>query len=376
MRTLLIIISVSIFFACSGENGKNDLETTEQDKTVVEGIELTQEQIDRAGIITGKIEKRNISETIFCTGKISALPQNKANVSPGIGGFIKNLNYFTGNIVKKGDVLATLQHPDFIALQQKYMEAKAQTDYYYEEFKRQGELTIENAASIKNMQKAKSDYLSFEAQYKSLKAQLKLLNVDVAKIEQGDFAQYFYLKAPISGTIVTVNANTGIYVNPDTYIYEIVNDKQLNLELNVLEKDLAKVNSGQKIIFQSLNSIENFEAKVERISNNIDAEERSAKIFATIENKNQQFISGMFINAKILIKEENVYALPEEAILENEDQSMVFIENNNQFIHVAVKKGITQNGFCEIINPDQQILDYPVVIKGGYYLQSVLEITE
>lgn len=376
MRTLIIIISVSILFACSGKTENDVLETTEQDTLVNKGIELTQEQIKRAGIKTGKIEKRNISETVFCTGKINALPQNRANVSPGIGGFIKSLNYFTGNTVNKGAVLATLQHPDFITLQQKYMEAWAQKDYYYEEYKRQGELTIENAASIKNMQKAKSDYLSAEAQYKSLKAQLKLLNVNVEKIEKGDFEQYFYITAPISGTITTVNANTGIYVNPDTYIFEIVNDKQLNLEINVLEKDLAKVNNGQKIVFQSLNSTKNFEAKVERISNNIDAEERSAKVFATIENKNKQFISGMFINAKILIKEKDVYALPEEVILENEEQSMVFIKKNNKYINVAVNKGITQNGFCEIINPDQQILENEVVLNGGYYLQSVLEITE
>ncbi|MGM0407069.1 MAG: efflux RND transporter periplasmic adaptor subunit, partial [Bacteroidota bacterium] len=213
-------------------------------------------------------------------------------------------------------------------------------------------------------------------QYQSLKAQLKLLNVDVEKIEKGDFAQYFYLTAPISGTVTRVNANAGIYVNPGTYVFEIVNDKQLNLELNVLEKDLARVEKGQKIVFQTLNSNKIFEAKVERIGGTIDDEERSAKVFATVENPNQQFISGMYINAKIRIEEKNVYALPEDAILEDESRSMVFIEKDNQYINVAVTKGITQDGFCEVIEPDQQILDYPVVIKGGYYLQSVLEITE
>ena len=100
-----------------------------------------------------------------------------ASVSPIIGGFIKSLNYFPGDFVEKGAVIASLQHPDFISLQQQYIETKSQIDYYQEEFKRQGELTVENAASIKNMQKAKADYLSSEATYKSLKSQLKLLFV-------------------------------------------------------------------------------------------------------------------------------------------------------------------------------------------------------
>ena len=61
----------------------------------------------------------------------------------------------------------------------KYLENKSELDYYQEEYKRQGELTVENAASIKKLQQAKANYYKFEASYQSLKAQLELLGVNI-----------------------------------------------------------------------------------------------------------------------------------------------------------------------------------------------------
>ena len=85
-------------------------------------ISLTQEQIHLAKIESSKIEKKLISEKIECTGIIEALPQNMATVSPLIDGFIKTLKYNPGERVKEGAILATLNHADFINLQQKYVE--------------------------------------------------------------------------------------------------------------------------------------------------------------------------------------------------------------------------------------------------------------
>ncbi|MDK2977962.1 MAG: rane fusion protein heavy metal efflux system [Bacteroidales bacterium] len=376
MRTLFIFILAVLLSACAnrGENGsaeKPDIPTDTE-----KGIALSAEQKERAGIKTGKMEQQTIADVVFCTGKLSALSHQKANVSPSIGGFIHQINYLPGEKVNQGAVLATLKHPDFFDLQQQYIETKTRKDYYYEEFKRQGELTVENAASMKSLQQAKADYYAAEAKYKALKARLEMLGVDVAQIEQGDFAPSFAVAAPVSGMITSVHGNTGMYINPGTSIFEIVNDKQLNLVLYVLEKDLHKITYGQKITFQSLNSEKIFETKVKRIGNKINAEERMVPIFATIDNPDQQLKTGMFIEAKILTDEQKIYALPEEAVFDDEEETFVFTEKNNRYLKIPIQAGLTHDGWREIIDPDPQLLHQPVIIKGGYYLQSVLEITE
>ncbi|HKL09204.1 MAG TPA: efflux RND transporter periplasmic adaptor subunit [Bacteroidales bacterium] len=376
MKNLLIVILSVLLSACSNQGQNEETGNAEQPSEKQEGVALTTAQKERAGIQTGTIEQRTLADIIFCTGRLSVHPQDKASVSPSIGGFIQKIHSRTGKKVTQGEVLVTLQHPSFFELQQQYLETKARKDYYYEEYKRQGELTVENAASIKTMQQAKADYLSAEAKYKSLKAQLVLLGVDVAQIEQGELKQAFVVSAPVSGTITSIHGNAGMYIGEGTPMVEIVNDQQLNVVLNVLEKEVGKVDYGQPVTFQTLNSDQVYETTVERIGNKIDGEDKRVPVFATIDNSRRTLKAGMFVEAQLLTAEKKVYALPGEAVFDREDGSIVFVEKDNRYLKVPVRKGLTKDGWYEIIDPDPMLLNQKVVIRGGYYLQSMTEIME
>ena len=377
MRNLLYIIPIAFIISCSGKKPDN-AENTELQKAKVstELIEFSEEQIDLAGIKTGKFEKKTISETIECSGTIEVPPQNIAAVSPVISGFIKNLNYYPGDYVEKGVVMGTLNHPDFIKLQQQYIEAKSQLDFYKEEYKRQGELTVENAASIKKMQKAKADYLTNEANYKSLKAQLELLGVNTSKIEAGEFVKDFKITAPISGTVSQLNANKGKFVSSEDIIYEIINASVLNIKLNVFEKDISNVKVGQTIRFGIINNEKDFLSKVKRIGIKIDVSNKTSLVQSTINNKNQLLKPGMYVNASINILEKEAFTLPSEAIVDFSGESFVFIKKDNSFKRIKIEKGIEQDDFCEIINLDEKLLNAEIVIKGAYYLIAKMEVEE
>ncbi|MCK5170532.1 MAG: efflux RND transporter periplasmic adaptor subunit, partial [Bacteroidales bacterium] len=267
-------------------------------------------------------------------------------------------------------------HPDFINLQQQYIEAKSQVDFYKEEYKRQGELTVENAASIKKMQKAKADYLTSEANYKSLKAQLELLGVNTTEIEKGEFVKDFKIAAPISGTVSQLNANKGKFVSNENFIYEIINASILNIKLNVFEKDISKVKVGQTIRFSILNNEKQFVSKVKRTGIKINKSNRTTLVQSTINNKNQLLKPGMYINASININEKEALILPYEAIVDLKGESFIFIKKDNSFKRIKIEKGVEQDDFCEIINLDEELLNAEIVIKGVYYLMAETEAEE
>jgi membrane fusion protein, heavy metal efflux system len=373
MRKLFFIAPLFLFFACSPSNEKG---ISDQESTENEGIVFTQEQIKRAGVQTAKVKLQTIAETIACNGKIEVPQQNRAMVSTAIGGTVKALNFFPGDNVEKGAVLAVLQHPEFIELQQKYMEAKSQIDYYREEFKRQGELTVENAASIKNMQRAKADYNAAEAAYKSYKAQLEIIGVNTEKIEKGNYQNEFYAIAPISGSIAKLNAHIGKYISSDEFIFEIINNAVLNIHLSIFEKDIHKIAVGQKVIFKLLNDTKKHETTVKRVGVEIDELNRTTMVHCIIENKNLRLKQGMFVNAEILVSERESIIVPLEAIVNTEDESFLFIKDNDRYYKVIVEKGIERDGYCEILNPDNRLADSDVVIKGVYYLHSFTELNE
>lgn len=376
MKNLFYLLSLSIFISCSSNEANDVSEEVEKFSADNKTITLTQDQIDVAGIKTETIGKMKISETVECTGTIEVSPENIASVSPIINGFVKSLNYNPGDYVKKGDALATFQHPDFIQLQQQYLEAKSQVDYYQEEFKRQGELTVENAASIKKMQKAKSEYLSYEANYKSLKAQLELLGVNISKIEKEDFDKEFKMFAPINGTISRLNTNLGRFANPETPVYEIINDENLFLQLNIFEKDLPKIAIGQKVIFKILNDQSEYVAKVKRIGIGIDKTNRTTIVQCISEKKSNKIKPGKFINASILINERDAYTLPSEAIVSFNSEPHVFIKSNNNFNLIKTKAGIEQNNMVEILEADNNLLKAEIVVIGTYYLSTILQAEE
>ncbi|NOQ27577.1 MAG: efflux RND transporter periplasmic adaptor subunit [Bacteroidales bacterium] len=376
MKNLFYFLSLIILISCSPKDTNNVNDIAEDSSKTLENISFSNKQIELAKIETANLEKRIISETIECSGTIEVLPGNIATISPFINGFIKTLYYFPGDRVEKGTKLASLQHPDFINLQQQYIEAKSQVDYYKEEYKRQGELTIENAASIKKTQKAKADYLSYESSYKSLKAQLEILGVNTQEIEKGNFVKEFILISPISGTVSHLNANTGAFVSPENYIYEIMNDVDLNLCLSIFEKDLFQIKVGQKIIFWSLNNNHKREAKVKRKGIKIDNINHTTLIYSKIKNESQQLKSGMFVNAQIYINEHEALTLPSEAIVDYNNESIIFVKNAEDFSFVKVKKGVEQDGIVEILEAKDNLLNSEIVIKGVYYLISKLDTKE
>ncbi len=377
MKNVLYIIPLAFLISCSGEKTNNtENKELQEAQTSIESIEFSKEQIDLAGIKTGKFEKKTISETIECSGTIEVPPQNIATVSPIIGGFIKNLNYYPGDYVEKGVVLGTLNHPDFINLQQQYIEAKSQVDFYKEEYKRQGELTVENAASIKKMQKAKADFLTYEANYKSLKAQLELLGVNPTEIEKGEFVKDFKIAASISGTVSQLNANKGKFVSNEDFIYEIINASVLNIKLSVFEKDISKVKVGQTIHFSVLNNETQFVSKVQRTGIKIDESNRTSLVQSAIDNKNHLLKPGMYVNASINIREKEAFTLPYEAVVDLKGESFVFIKKDNSFKRIKIEKGVVQDDLCEILNLNKELLKAEVVIKGVYYLMAETEAEE
>lgn len=375
MKKVLIIIFIAIAFACSEENNtKDQVNNAPEEKSNV--IKLTEKQKVTANIKTGTPEMKNISQTIFCTGNIEALPQHIATISPMMGGFVKNLNFYPGDNVKKGDLLATLEHPDFLTLQEQYLQAKSQMEYYKEEYKRQGELTVENAASIKKMQRAKADYMNSEAAYNSTKAQLELLHANIQAIEKGNVIKQFQILAPINGIVANLKANIGQFIPPEDYIYKIINDDHLLLHLNVFEKDISKLKPGQKIIFSSLNSPNQYETKVKRVGIDINRENRSTIVHGMIANDHHQLKPGMFVNAKILFDKKEVLTVPEEAIVETEEHSYILIEQQGNYIIKQIQKGIQQDGYCEILPEDWLKMDTKIIIDGSYYLFSIAQLSE
>src|SRR5690606_22495647 len=103
---------------------------------------------------------------------------------------------------------------------------------------------------------------------------------------------------------------------------------------------------------------------------------KAVHVHAEIDNKKDMLIPGMYINGKIHTSNEPVTALPEAAIIEEENRSYIFMARQHQqngqtewvFQPVAVRKGIAHDGWVAITPAEPLPAGARVAWNNAYYL--------
>ncbi len=343
-------------------------------------VELNAEQYTMAGIQMDYFSLRPMNSTLRATGIITVSPQNLASVCAPLGGFVRNTDLVQGSYVRKGQVMVIMENPEFIDLQQKYLESLSQLEYAEAEYRRHQELYKDDIYSAMNFQQVTANYKSLKAEVNALGQKLVMTGFDPGRLTEDNISATVPVLSPLDGYITVVNVNLGKYVMPNDIMFQIVNTSDLTLELTLFEKDINKISVGQRINF-SLPSDGNsrYDAVISQAGRAI-SQDKTVKVYADVKNPTNRILPGMFVNAWIQTSGDTLSALPTEAIVQFDEKDYIFIfekmkkENNKdvtEFRMVEIKRGISGDGFTEIILPGNFELEKKyVVIKGAYNLMA------
>ncbi len=250
--------------------------------------------VDAMTSATSKVNQVSFNGTIVLP------PQRLATVALTLSGVVKSTSLLPGQYVQKGAVLATLENPEFIALQQTFLDSYAQVEYLKAEYERQKTLSLEQAASQKKFQQSKADYLSMKSRVEAAAAQLSLLNVPTEELRSNGIQPLLQIKAPISGYAGSVTMNVGKYVHPGEALCEIIDKSAPLLKLTTYEKDLVDIAVGSPVEFRVNGMGEQvFNATILSIGQKVDEVSRSLEVYARVNDTHQQFRPGMYVMARI-----------------------------------------------------------------------------
>ncbi|MFA4853160.1 MAG: efflux RND transporter periplasmic adaptor subunit [Bacteroidales bacterium] len=378
----LIMIFSLLVVSCKNKS-KSTHESDEHEVLPPNTVEMNDDQYKAAGIELGQVEHKVLSNVLKVNGIVNVPPQNFVSVSVNMGGFVKSTDLVQGSPVTKGQVLAVIENPEFIELQQNYLESKNKLEFAEADYNRQKDLYKENVNSAKTYQLALSEYKILKIKVFALEQKLALIGIDAKQLEEEKITSSVSVVSPINGYVKTVNINIGKYVNPTDVMFEIVNNQKLTLELSLFEKDIEKVSIGQKIRFSMPNkSGKKQTAVVYQVGKTI-GDDKTVKVYASIDNEAQNLLPGMYVNALIETSNDSTTSLPDEAVLTFDDKHYIFTyferkkEGDKEvtlFKLVEVQKGISNNGFTEIILPKDFVIEKgKVVIKGAYNLLSAMK---
>lgn len=331
-------------------------------------VSLSAEQLKNAAISLGKIEQKSISSILKVNGRVDVPPQNMISISVPMGGYLKSTKLLPGMHLNKGEVIAIMEDQQYIQLQQDYLTAKARLNFIANEYQRQKELNQSKASSDKVFQQTEADYTTEKINVKSLAERLKLISINPDKLDENTISKSINIYSPIDGYVSKVNVNIGKFTQPSEVLFELINPADIHLALTIFERDLEKLSIGQKLFAYTNSQPEKkHECEIILIGKNLSAE-RSTEVHSHFENYDKSLVPGMYMNAEIEIKNNNVYALPEEAIVRFENNQYIFFANTEgEYTIQEVKTGSAENGFIEIIS-GEPLIDKKIVVKGAYNL--------
>lgn len=367
----LIFGTLALLYSCDHGSDKKGEEKTEVKKALDFSIELSPEQVKTLEIETEITEMRKMKASLLLNGMMNVPPQYKVSINTAFGGFVKNLNLMEGSPVVKGQILASIENPEYIQLQQDYLENSSQLEFLEAEYQRQQELSKDQVNSRKALQKSKADLDLIKAKLSGQKAKLQLLGINISKLSAGEIQSSVTISSPISGYVTAIKANQGAYVGNTDVIMELMDAQQLYAELAIFEKDLGALQVGQKVKLSLSGESTDRLGSIQLIGRTVN-EDRTAHVYCRFDRADAGLRPGMFLKATVELNENEKLAVPESAIVSFNAKNYVFVGlGETKFEMREVEIGLSDSDYTEIISGLKT--SEKIVKKGAFQLLASLK---
>lgn len=224
-----------------------------------------------------------------------------------IPGRIENLNVnYTGEFVKKGQLLAHIYSPDLVTAQEEVFEAR----------------------KIKESQ---------PALYRSAIEKLRNWKLSESQIDQilnaDETIENFPIVADVSGYVISKKVNLGDYIRKGEPIYEIADLSKVWVLFDVYESDLPWIDEGDRVNFtvQSLPG-EQFSGKITFLDPVLNPKTRVAKARVEMRNANNKLKPEMFASGVVdasLEYNEDALVIPKSAVMWTGERSVVYVKSSS-----------------------------------------------
>jgi membrane fusion protein (multidrug efflux system) len=274
--------------------------------------------------------RANIYATYAATATIAS--DSDAPVVARVAGEIVELLVEEGETVEEGQVLARL---DGERLRLEMLAARANLVKARKELERNTDLHARGLISASTFDNLQYDLEALEAAY-----ELRKLNYEYSKI-----------RAPIAGVVASREIKPGQHLAVNDVAFRITDTSELVAYLQIPQAELPKFSAGDtaRIEVAATPGI-SFPATIARISPTIDTRNGTFRATAIIDNSAGDLAPGMFGRFTISYEQHaDALVIPAEALIDEDDESTVYVVNEDEVVRRSVETGIQSDGKIEIL---------------------------
>lgn len=393
MKRVILIVAVTAiawagfaFFAKQTGSEAHAHEEHEHEEVDYDHIPLTAKQVSTVDLKMGEAVEREMDATIEAKGSLVLRAQAMGDVASLMGGIVKSIFVKEGQLVHRGQVVATVENTDVVSLQREYYSAAKECELAKADWERQLLLSKQGAGVKRTLQQTRKDYQVAHANLLGIGRQLAQMGISTSAVAKGKFTTAFPLRAPISGVVSQLTASLGSYADMQTPLMKIRNTQAVECDLNVFEKDLAKVKVGNRVTFSLTNQPgvklsgtvygmnQYFNDGSKSVAVHVKMDDASLK---TSRINHIKLFDGMYVSGQIATGSQRCLALPSEAIVSTDGKQYVFALNGEpkkgeySFSRHEVSTGVTDGGFTEVKLCDHLKAGKKIVTDNAFYLASL-----
>lgn len=320
------------------------------------------------------------TDEVNSPGKVEANPGRLSHIMLPITGKISGAFAKLGDAVHQGDSLLTIESPevdlalsaqlqaDAAVTQSRSSLLKAQAD-----LDRARDLFENNAIAKKEVLNADNLLAQSKAALDQALAATAQANrkLDMLGVKHGEFGQKVTIRAPISGKVLEMNVVPGEYRNDITQpVMTIADLSSVWVTSDVPESSIRLIQPGERIEIQlSAYPDEKFSGRVTRIADTVDAQTRTVKVTAELENRQGRLRPEMYGRIRHVDSIKPLPVVPPGAIVQGDGRSIVFKEvSRGTFQQTAVTLGYRSGNSIAVLSGlsagDRVVTDGVMLLKA------------
>lgn len=352
-------------------------------------VNLTAEAVQRAGIVTEKIQLVDAPDLLALPGQVALNEDRTIHAGAFVEGIVAECCTPVGAYVRAGAVLAELHSHQTHELLGEYRKAQAalqarQSEKTYAEqaaqrarrlldLKAGAEREVQQAVSA--LAVAEAAVVSAEADVESALAHFEYLGIETEELRRGETPDHLriFVKSPINGVVVERSVALGDVVTPSEHLYRISDLTQVWVVARASEQQLQSIVAGMSANFRVRAFADKaFSGRVLRISDDLDIDTKTVQVVVSIANPGRSLKTGMYGDVELRSSvNKQVIAVPEGAVQLVDAQATVFVADGpGVYRSRAVTVGRSIDGKEEILDglePGETI-----VTDGAFALKSEL----
>lgn len=318
-------------------------------------VRLSEEQRQRHGIATAVAGPGRLCIELILPGDIAMNADRIAHVVPRVAGVVREVRKNLGDRVCRGEIMAVLESRELADSTAALLAARERLVLARSNFDREEQLWRKKITPEQDYVQARNALAEAEIEVHAAEQKLRALGFaddyfeKLAARPARDAIRY-EMAAPFDGTVIEKHISLGELLKDDATAFVVADLTSVWANLDVQQKDLPYVRTGQKTTVSAAQAVPEAEGVVSFLEPTASETNRTIHARVVLPNADGRWRPGMFVTGRILAEEVRAgIVVPSEALFLAEGKTCVFVEASGGFELRPVTAGRTDGRNTEIV---------------------------